>query len=185
MLTIKRNRITILSAALICMVIAVTTCNTQDAATDPATGSAVTTTAADTIHIAAFGSRGPSSDTVGSVDVGHTSGQRVGTTGTPPVSNVTIHETWELLTSTGNCRSHKTGATSRDWSNIIMALRSDTWIRQGLTPTDFALVEIKFDSLGKDYPTAFFQWNHALDRFEVFEESDFNTVIAHSANGWT
>ena len=34
MLTIKRNRITFLSAALICMVIAVTTCNTQDAATD-------------------------------------------------------------------------------------------------------------------------------------------------------
>lgn len=96
--------------------------NEQDGTGAPATGTAVTSTAADTISVAAFASVGPSSDTAGTAGAGHTLGQRVGTTGAPPVSNVTIQETFEILSATGNIRATLSGATSRDWASTIVAL---------------------------------------------------------------
>jgi len=98
--------------------------NSQTATTSPATGSAVTSTVADTISIAAFASLGPSGDTPGTAGAGHTLGQRDGTTGAPPASNVTIQETYEILSATGNVRATMTGATSRDWANVIVAYRA-------------------------------------------------------------
>lgn len=99
--------------------------NTHAAGTTaPNTGTAVTSTVADTISIAAFVSGGPSTDTVGTVGNGHTSGQRVGTTGGGAATNVTIHETFEILSSTGNIRASKTGATGRIWANSIVAFRA-------------------------------------------------------------
>lgn len=98
--------------------------NQQDAVTAPATGTAVTTTVANTIHIAAFMSVGPNTDTVGTPGVGHTLGQTIGTAGAPPVSNVFLRETYEILTATGNCRATITGATSRDWAAAIVAFKA-------------------------------------------------------------
>ncbi len=98
--------------------------NANDSTTAPGTGSAATSTAADTISIAAFASLGPSSDTPGSAGVGHTLGQRVGTTGSPPTSNATIQETYEILSATGNVRSALSGATSRDWASTVIAFKA-------------------------------------------------------------
>ena len=98
--------------------------NEQDGTTDPATGPTVTSTKADTISIAAFASLGPSSDTPGVAGSGHTLGQRVGTTGSPPISNVTIQETYEILSATGNVRATLTGATERVWASTIIAFKA-------------------------------------------------------------
>lgn len=95
--------------------------NTQTATGSPATGSAVTSTVADTISIASFVSLGPLNDTPGTAGVGHTLGQRDGTNGAPPTSNVTIQETYEILSATGNVRATLSGATARDWANTIIA----------------------------------------------------------------
>jgi len=94
-----------------------------DATTDPATGDAETTTVDSTFHIACFASKGPLNDTAGTPGSGHSAGQRIGTSGAPPISNVTIQETYEELTSIGNCRAELTGATERDWASIIIAFK--------------------------------------------------------------
>jgi hypothetical protein len=155
--------------------------NTQVATTDPATGTAVTTTAGDTIHIAAFGSKGPSSDVAGTAGVGHTLGQRAGTVGAPPVSNVTIQETYEILSETGNCRATMTGATERDWANCIVAFKDDTASRRGISPGDLAAAEYEFEQAGLDPVNACFRWNPGEDRYEVFNVSAANrgAVIKH------
>lgn len=94
-----------------------------DATTDPATGAVVTTTVDNTFHVALFASKGPSNDTVGTPGSGHSGGQRIGTGGPVPISNVTIQETYEELTSIGACRGTLTGATERDWASIIIAFK--------------------------------------------------------------
>lgn len=100
--------------------------------TAPNTGTAVTTTAADTIAIAAFASGGPSGDTAGTAAEGHTLGQRVGTTGGGAATNVTIQETFEILSATGDCRASMTGATGRIWACSIVALSAvDTYTITG------------------------------------------------------
>lgn len=99
--------------------------NTHTAGTTaPTTGTAVTSTVADTISIAAFASGGPSGDTAGTAGVGHTLGQRVGTTGGGASTNVTIQETYEILSATGNVRATLTGATGRIWATTIAAFRA-------------------------------------------------------------
>lgn len=96
--------------------------------TAPNTGTAVTTTTADTIAIAAFVSGGPSGDTAGTAGDGHTLGQRVGTTGGGAATNVTIQETFEILAATGDCRSSLSGATGRIWACSIAAFEAvDTY----------------------------------------------------------
>lgn len=159
--------------------------NTQTATTDPATGTAVTTTVAATFHLAYFASRGPETDTVGTVGVGHTSGQREGTTGAPPVSNVTLHETWEELTATGNTRSAKTGATARDWANVIVALKAGSQQnRHGISAADMIAVEAKFHAVSKDFGKAVFWFSDTDGRFEAYEDSRLTTLVCHEGNGW-
>lgn len=96
--------------------------------TAPNTGTAVTSTVADTISIAAFVSGGPSGDTAGTAGDGHTLGQRVGTTGGAAGTNVTIQETYEILSATGDVRASMTGATGRIWACSIAAFNAvDTY----------------------------------------------------------
>ena len=96
----------------------------QDATTSPATGTAVTTTEANTIHIAAFMANGPDNDTAATANLGHTIGQRIGTAGVPPVSNITLQETYETLTATGDCRATLTLTTARDCAAVIVAFKA-------------------------------------------------------------
>lgn len=89
--------------------------------TAPNTGTAVTSTIAATVSVAAMVSGGPSGDTAGTAGDGHTLGQRVGTTGGGAATNVTIQETFEILAATGDVRSSLTGATGRIWACSIAA----------------------------------------------------------------
>lgn len=163
----------------------VSSTNAQVSTTNPTTGAAVTTTKAETLHICAFGSNGPVEDTVGTIQVGHVSGQRVGTTGGVAATNVTIHETYEELTATGDCRAAKISTTARRWANSITAYYAGTFNDQGLVPGEFYLVEETFEAGSKDFGKAVYGYNEDLDRWEVFEiDTSAETVIANSDDGW-
>lgn len=113
----------------------------------PATGqTALLATAAD-FAIGAFVSEGPSSDAAGTAQIedddswqSATSGQRDGTAGAPPLSNITIQETFLELTSTATTRARLQNAGSRKWVNAIITLRPITYTRDVFSPTghDFA-----------------------------------------------
>jgi hypothetical protein len=154
------------------------------AASDAPDTTSDTSTIADTISIAAFCSKGPEADDAGTAGSGHTGGQRVGTSGAPPTSNITLHETFEILSSTGTIQATKTGATSRDWASVITAFHASTIHRQGITPTDYNAVIEKFESSALDFNDAAFRFNDELDRWEVYDVTDIGTLIAHSADVW-
>lgn len=101
--------------------------NDNNNSTTPNTSSAGTSTVADTISIALFGSNGPSGDTQGTAGLGHTLGQRVGTTGGADTTNLTIQETFEILSATGTVRASLSGVTARDWANLIVAYKGDVY----------------------------------------------------------
>lgn len=153
----------------------------QVADADPATGAAVQSTQPDTIQIAAFVSQGPPADTVGTVNLGHTSGQRAGTAGAPPASNITIHETFEILTATGDVRATKTGATARNWANAILAIKQSLRFRQGITPSDLARAEEIFEADAIDWKDHAFHFNRTTDEWEVYDAST-DTLVASRSN---
>lgn len=162
--------------------------NQVDATTSPATGTAVTTTASNTIHIAAFMSAGPNSDTVGTPGVGHTLGQTIGTAGLPPASNTFLRETFETLTATGNCRATITGATSRDWAAVIVAFKS----RQ-----TFTIKEIRQNHRDKDEEadwvrvrledeqgTGFWAPNIEPEDFDDMTDTEFYDRVRQACSRW-
>lgn len=107
--------------------------NDNNNSTTPNTSSAGTSTVADTISIACFGSNGPSTDTVGTAGLGHTLGQRVGTSGGGDTTNLTIQETFEILSATGTIRASLSGVTARDWANLIVAYSATQTFTVGTT----------------------------------------------------
>jgi len=70
--------------------------NQQDATISPTTGPNISVQNISTIHIHAFMGNGPVEDTQGVASANDTFGQRDGTTGGIPTSNVFIQETYEL-----------------------------------------------------------------------------------------
>ena len=98
--------------------------NTQTASTAPTTTATPTQTDINDFCIGILVSEGPSSDTAPTLSGGFTAGQRVGTVGAPPVSNVTLLEGYKQLSSdsTGQTLSG-TGATSADWVNVLITYR--------------------------------------------------------------
>lgn len=97
------------------------------AATTPATSTpaaAPDSNVANTIQVAAFAARGPNTDTAATAGAGHTIGQRVGTVGAPPASNITLQETYEALTAVGAVRSTITLTTARDTAQNVVAFKA-------------------------------------------------------------
>lgn len=97
--------------------------STQTASTAPSVGP---TAALATVNDFAFGvlvSIGPSSDTAPTLAAGWTAGQRAGTVGVPPVSNITILEGYQQLTAFSAITLSGTGATARDWASVVVAYR--------------------------------------------------------------
>lgn len=93
--------------------------NTETGSTDPDTGVAGTSIDANTLQVCFFGSDGRISDALGTLGEGHTSLESGGTV----AQGSHCHVTYELLTTAGgDVRGAKTGATSRNWINIIVAL---------------------------------------------------------------
>jgi len=159
--------------------------NAQASTTNPTTGIALTTTEADTIHCCAFGSNGPVEDASGTIQVGHITGQRDGTTGGVAATNVTIHETNEILTATGDCRAAKISTTARRWANCITAFSGNTYNEQGLVPGEFQLVAEKFESVSKNFGDAVFHFNIDSDTWEVFEiDTAAETAVSNARDGW-
>lgn len=150
----------------------------QTSTQDPTTGVAATSTEPDTIQISALGSQGPSSDTVGTIGEGHTGGQRAGTTGGGAATNVTVHETYEILSATGDVRAAKTGATSRSWANVILAVKKSFRSNQGITPTDLQAVEDIFETANADYNDVVFKFDPATDEWKAYEVANPGTLRA-------
>lgn len=96
--------------------------NSQAATTNPTSGIR-TGDFYDEVYVGTMGSEGPPSDTSGTVQGGYTSGQRAGTAGAPPASNVTVHEIYQIPDEPGATEAEKTGTTSRDWSTNLVIYR--------------------------------------------------------------
>lgn len=107
--------------------------NDNNNSTTPNTSSAGTSTVANTLSIALFGSNGPSTDTAGTAGLGHTLGPRVGTSGGGDLTNLTLQLTYEILTATGTIRSSLSGVTARDWANLIVAYKASQTFTVGTT----------------------------------------------------
>jgi len=129
--------------------------NNTDAPNTSTAGNAPTTTNLNTFHVAAFGSIGPESDSQGVAGSGHILGQRAGTTGAPAASNVTIQETFDELSATGQCWANLTGATSRDWINTIVAFESPS------KEEDLLILQKEWETV--QARTAAIEANHGLD----------------------
>ncbi len=158
----------------------------QDATGSPGTGAAVPTTNPITMHIGAFGSEGPEGDTPGSAGAGHTLGQRVGTTGGAASSNVTIQETYESLTATGDCRASLSGATSRDWANTIIAFedRQKYTVRQAFerrfnTDPDAYMVVLSMES---ETPGRHLETRIYPDAFDAMTDDEVTAMMCGTGN---
>ncbi len=124
--------------------------NNNLSTSSPNTGSSVSTTSNKTISLAFFASAGPSGDTIGTAGLGHTLGQRVGTTGGSASSNITLQETYEILSNIGSCQASLSGATSRDWATSIVAfLEQAKNIGDTRTITDDDVL-INFNTTGRN-----------------------------------
>lgn len=101
-------------------------------ATNTGTGTAASTAATaaivggtESIRVGVVGTEGPSGDTAGTWAEPNTNGLRVGTTGNPAQSNVTVSAAYRLAPTAGSTTAlSKTGMTSRDWG---AAIRSFYW----------------------------------------------------------
>lgn len=99
-------------------------------ATNTGSGTAASTAAVspaivggtESILVGVVGTEGPNGDTAGTWSTPSTNGQRLGTTGNPTHSNVTVSEGYQLAPSAGSTPAlSKTGMTNRDWGAGIRA----------------------------------------------------------------
>jgi len=122
----------------------------QDATTTPDSGLTGTLSTTGQTKLAAFCAAGPSSDTQGTPTSPTLAGQRIGTTGAPPSSNVTIEEYFELdIATTAAVKARVTGAASRDWAISLTTIEewgeisvlSDTGEVRILTAMELGAIE--------------------------------------------
>lgn len=161
--------------------------NSQTNVTSANAGIATLTNFDDEACIAAFGSEGPSGDTQGAAALEYTLGQRVGTTGGTDDTNITIQETYKILTETESTRARLTDITARDVTSCLVTLAGHREHYVGISPSDLYKVETIFenkltplniDDLG-------FRYNHYTGRWEAYDVTDFGTLIAYQDGGWT
>lgn len=89
----------------------------------------------DSVTVGVVGTEGPSGDTAGTWSEPNTNGQRVGTTGNPANSNVTVSEGYRIAATAGSSPAlSKTGMTSRDWGAAIRHFYWGTPPSQSITP---------------------------------------------------
>jgi len=96
---------------------------TQTASAAPSVGPTAALDFYDDFAIAILCSEGPSSDTAPTVS-GWTAGQRDGTVGVPPISNITVAEFYKQISNDNSAITCAgTGATARDWASCVVAFR--------------------------------------------------------------
>ena len=156
---------------------------TQDSSTAPNTGTAVTSTDANTIQIACFLNNGRTSDALGTLGEGHTSLVSDGTVAV----GVLMHITYEILTATGDVRGSNTVATARDWCNIVLAFKKrQTFTITGVTQyhrtqnqnPDWVWVGVE-DESGRSFPVAI----DPLD-FDAFTDADVTNFVRRYCLVW-
>lgn len=162
----------------------IVTAQGQASTTAGDTASAGTSTVANTVSLAFFVTGGPSTDSAGTAGSGHTLGQRVGTSGDAAGTNVTIQETYEILTATGTIQSTLTLSTARIMANCIADFRASEENRWGVVPTDLQKVRAIFDEKVTpiEHTHMLFYFNEEEDRIEVYDRGgdvDDDTLIAH------
>lgn len=180
----------------------------ESSTTSPATSTpaaAPDSTVANTLQIGAFASLGPTSDPAATAGAGHSLGQRVGTTGGGAGSNITLQETFEILTAVGAVRSTLTLTTARAVASTVCAFRAVQtytvratshipwkvngmsnrvqFIVQDETPTDVFVVELPVevfeiltDQQVTDYIAAAAQWYTDVIESENDREDPDSTI---------
>jgi hypothetical protein len=88
---------------------------TNTGAGTAASTATVTVPVGESVLVGVVGTEGPSGDTAGTWSFPATNGQRVGTTGNPANSNVTVSSAYSILAAPASGALSKTGMTSRDW----------------------------------------------------------------------
>lgn len=165
--------------------------NENDAAstTAPATGPAVTPTVANTISIAAFAVIGPTSDAAATAGAGHTIGQRVGTTGGGAASNITLQETFEILTAIGNVRATLTLTTARAYAANIVAYRAvetytifNTFHKPWKVYSDSNVVVLQIEDAAQ---THIFDVQIPVEIFEILSDAQVSDYVASAAQWYT
>jgi len=150
--------------------------NTQVATTSPNAGTSVTSLFDDEIFIGCMVSEGPSNDVPGTPSNGYTSGQRVGTTGVPPVSNVTVEEIYKIVTATESTQAEITGTESRDWTCVLGTFSADQFHRLAVSPSDVTNMINRFPDAVPELEPRNLAWkfNRKENRLEVYD-IDFST----------
>lgn len=92
--------------------------------TSPSSGATATLAQADEICIGAVGTEGPVEDAAGTWSNSFNNGQRDGTTGGSPASNITVSEGFLIVSSTAAQTAAKTSITSRDWAAAIATYKA-------------------------------------------------------------
>ncbi len=163
--------------------------NDGTATTSPTTGATGVQGKADNFALCMFVSEGPdTNDTPGTAEIMNggspnfdaaSLGQRAGTNGAPPASNVTIQETYLQLTSSDPTEGRLVGATSREWTSMLLSF---TDIRADLSIgfSDRSAVEQLLDQTSPLVSTAnlVFHFNDDIGRWEAYDVSNLGTLIA-------
>lgn len=164
--------------------------NFATATASPSTGVTAALSETDSFAVADFVSEGPSGDTQGTMEILNggvwtavEGTQRAGTTGAPPVSNVTITRGWLNLTSSQATNARITGATSRKWACGIVTLKDAQDSSFGVVSADLNDMEDIFETKGLDPEDSAFVYNYTLDRAEVYDKNDMATLIAYWDGG--
>jgi hypothetical protein len=156
------------------------------ASTDaPTAGAEVTSVEPVQIFIGAMASEGPQNDPAGTPGDGYTAGQRAGTGGLPPASNITIQEIFKIVSATEATQASLSGVTARSWSCVLASFLQSTDIRQGITPTDLNTMRDLFNDRSPD-PLPFvdhvFHYNAKTGRWLIYHVDDLDntgTQVAH------
>ena len=143
--------------------------------TDPDSGAASTPDKDPEVYFGVFASEGPESDTPGTIQNGYSDGQRAGTAGAPPVSNVTVHEVFKIVTAAESTAAAKTGATSRNHSTCLVTLRKSTRTDTGMSgASDLQSMRNIFNAEIPSLPRRdhAFHHNPNTDEWEIFQVED-------------
>jgi len=163
--------------------------------TDPVTGTTATLSTDAGFATCYFVAQGPASDAIGIAQIrdatvlaAATIGQRSGTVGAPPVSNVTITEAFLELT-TDDPTDGTLNATSRLWESVIVVARDSVVNKVGITISDLLDIDLLFEghTPSLDPDGAFFNFNDDTDEWEVYDVGDTSTRIGYldADDGWT
>jgi len=167
--------------------------NDGTATTGPVTGVTATLDAADELALCYFISEGPdTNDTAGSAEISDggtftaaTLGQRIGTNGAPPVSNVTVQEAYLQLSSATATEGRLVGATSRLWVSFIMTMSQLNDLRSGITPSDMISAEALTDAAGGNAGNLSYRFNDETGLWEAYETATPGTLRGvGNPTGW-